>query len=189
MCYIRQNSTLPENIRSSQFLVLNFLRIKSYHSKCIKIKKHGGITMADIRVTFPEAEKAFIDSLTIEERYTFKKLSKVLQTNFKGINSSQISGLIFRATDGENSLLNKCIYSDKPGVYAYSINDKWDKKNELLSKKDTLEEYSLEEIKMLFNNILSDSIIDLNKLKEKINDSDVFLFLQSKIDEVKKTKI
>lgn len=145
--------------------------------------------MADIRVTYPEAEKAFIDSLTIEERYTFKKLSKVLQTNFKGINSSQISGLIFRATAGENSLLNKCIYSDKPGVYAYSINDKWDKKNELLSKKDTLEEYSLEEIKMLFNNVLSDSIIDLNKLKEKINDSDVFLFLQSKIDEVKKTKI
>lgn len=137
--------------------------------------------MAKVTVTYKSAVDVLSNTLISEERYRFNEISDILKDNFKGINNSQISGLIFRLSNGEDSFLSKYTASDQPN-YFYSLNENWNENRAVVNNLNNINEYSRYELEILINNLLDSNIKQLNEYKSKINEISDFGWIQEKIN-------
>jgi len=143
--------------------------------------------MAKITVTYKLAVDTLNNELVLEEQYRFNEISDILKKNFEGINNSQISGLIFRLSNGKDSFLSKYMTSDQPN-YFYSLNEDWNENGAVVNNQKDIEEYSQYELEILINNLLTSNIKQLNEYKAKVNEISVFEWLQKKINTLESMK-
>lgn len=62
---------------------------------------------ATISVSQSEANTFFLHTLVVGEELLYKDLKGLLENNFPGINANQCSGLIHRAHENDNAVLEK----------------------------------------------------------------------------------
>lgn len=142
--------------------------------------------MAHITVTKNDAIELFKNNMVLEEHYTFNELSNLLKENFKGINQSQISGLIHRLSSGKSSYLSKYT-SIESNNYHYEINNSWNYKNDVMEHlEDTY--LSVEDLNIVINKKLDKLIEDVNLLKSKANDIKSFEFIKNRMEDIEQLK-
>lgn len=140
--------------------------------------------MAIITVTRQDAINVLKEEMYLDEQYLFKEISNKLKLNFEGITNSQISGLIRRLSKGKSTFLNSFSRIDQPNITFYSINPEWENQEDIINNKDNMKEFTKDDLIVLSNEILEKSVLQLNNLKIKINNSDDFIWLQNKIKEI-----